>query len=75
MIAKFLIGLAAFGLVATPVAAQDAAANFDRSAAPVANSEELSGESGLLAVFAVIAIIAGVFLITGGDNEDRPTSP
>ena len=74
MFAKILTSVAALSLVATPVAAQEAAA--ERQAAIIEQSEALEGQSGgLLALFAVVAIILGVAILTADDEDDEPASP
>ena len=65
--------LAATSLVATPVAAQAAAADVARTASPVEDSEHLQG-GWLVPGLAIIAILLGVLAITSGD-DDLPTSP
>lgn len=76
MFGKVLTSLAAISLVATPVAAQEA--EIERSAAVIGEAEGIAGENGgLLAMFAVIAIIVGVAIVvsTDDDLEEAPTSP
>lgn len=65
-----LAALAATSLVATPVAAQAAAA---RTASPVEDSENLRG-GWLVPAIAIIAVLLGILAITSG-GDDLPTSP
>lgn len=69
---KRLIALtsAAVAMVATPMVANAAVAQ--RSAAPVEGEQELGG-SILIAVLAVAAVVAGIIIISDGDDE--ATSP
>lgn len=74
MTGRILASVAALSLAAAPVAAQDIAADAARDAAPVANSEKMTGENGLFALLGVIGVIVAVFLITEG-TDPAPTSP
>ncbi len=70
MTGRILASVAALSLAAAPVAAQDIA----RDAAPISNSEEMAGETGLFALIGVVGAIIAVFLITDG-TDPLPTSP
>lgn len=74
MIGRSLATLAAFGLVVAPAAAQDMAAADARTAAPLAQGEDLTAGPGLLGLFAVLGAIA-TFVILASDDDDAPASP
>ncbi|KLE33797.1 hypothetical protein [Aurantiacibacter luteus] len=79
MMKKTMTALAAASaLVATPVLAQ----SVDATRAPAQveqNAEQMRGGNGggvLIGLLALAAIIAGIIIAVGGDdNEDLPTSP
>ena len=72
-IAKTLFAsAAAFGLVATPIAAQAAPA---RAASPVSQDEKLAGSGAILYVALAAAAIALIILVASDDSNKLPASP
>jgi len=74
----FTTAAAAIALTATPVLAQEA--SIDRMPAPVdAQGEQLGDEDRgpglLLAILAVAAIAAGIYIALDDDEDTLPTSP
>ena len=68
---KTTMAVAAAALVAAPVAAQSAT-DF-RVAAPVADANELGGETEIAPAFIIIALAAlgaGILILTDDDDED-----
>ena len=74
MIKKTLAAVLAASLVGTPVLAQAAAVQADRSSSPVAEGENIQG-GWLIPALAIIAVLLGIWAITSGDDGDLPTSP
>ncbi|WP_237437488.1 hypothetical protein [Alteraurantiacibacter aestuarii] len=73
MTKKIVVALAATSLLATPVLAQSV--NALRAPAPVQDSEEVEGGSGIiLVILAAAAVIAGIIIAADG-SENLPTSP
>ena len=76
---KAAVSLAATSMIAAPVvasAAPAAAASFDNVGAvsTVEGQSELEGSSWIIALLALAAIIGGI-VIAAGNNDDKPTSP
>lgn len=67
---KWIVALAAVSLAATP-----AAAEASRAAAPVDETESLTGGATVAWVFAAIMAIGAILIITDDDDNDLPTSP
>lgn len=56
--------------------AANAAPVFDRDATPVEQAENLEGLNLLLVLFGIAAVIGGIILIEGDEDDDTlPTSP
>lgn len=76
-IRNLLAATAALSMAATPVLA-NAAPVAARAAAPVSGESnfagEQSGESIILAILAIAAIIAAIVVAAGSGNGDRPIS-
>jgi hypothetical protein len=68
---KILAAAAAVSLTAAPVAAQAAKVEGARSSEAI-EGEEVGG-SFLIPLLAIIAVVAAIVLVSGGDDE--PTSP
>lgn len=64
---KFVLGLAAIGLVASPLAAQA----VSRQAAPVEDANGLAGQGSLFFLLGIAVVAAAVVLLP----EDSPASP
>lgn len=62
-------GIAAAGLVAAPMSAM--AATPARASAPATDESELHGGGALLAILALIAIITGIVIAAGGDDNNQ----
>lgn len=67
---SIVMGAAAAGLVATPIAVSANAA--ERSAAPVKGEQDLVGSGLIIAAVAAAAVIAGIIIIA--DDDDDPVS-
>ncbi len=85
-ISRLLSGLGAVAMAVAPVAAQagtrasDAGAltvqpvkmsTVSRTAKPAGMKSEAGGSATILAVVAAIAVILGILVATGGDDDDR----
>jgi hypothetical protein len=75
MVAKYLMALAATALIAAPVAAAPLnAANLSvaksvRSGSALANKNELAGGGFIVAILAVVAIGAGIYIVADSDDD------
>lgn len=69
---KVLAAFGAIGLVATPLVAQAAQTDVQRTASPIDDSEELVG-TGVLVLVGFLAALAAIVIIVS--DEDEPASP
>ena len=70
-----LAAVVAASLVGTPVVAQAAVAQADRTGSPVAEGENIQG-GWFIPALAIIAVILGILVIVdSGSDDDLPTSP
>lgn len=76
MIRKYLAAVAATALVAAPVAAAPAnsaaslsVAKSVRTGSASANKNELAGGGVIIALFAVIAVGLGIYVVADSDDE------
>jgi hypothetical protein len=68
---KWIAALAAVSLAAAPAAAQ-----ANRTAAPVEDTDSLAGGATVAWAMAVIMVIGAILIITDdGDGSDLPSSP
>ena len=73
---KFLAASAALSLAASPVVAQAAAEPLpSRAGSEMSEAENLGGGGFLVPLLAALAVILGILALTGGDDDDLPTSP
>lgn len=76
-IRNMLAATAALSMAATPVLA-NAAPAIERAAAPVDGANQLGAEAGgesiLLAILAIAAIITAIVIASGSGNDDNPIS-
>lgn len=71
MLRKLAGSFAALALVATPLAAEQAAVETSRDAAPVAGESALVGQSTLYFVLGIAAVIAAIVFLS---EDDDPVS-
>ncbi|WP_374409134.1 hypothetical protein [Pelagerythrobacter sp.] len=73
---NLLAATAAISMAAAPAIAQSAS-SAERAVAPISSESELGGDSDgsgvILAILAVAAIVAGIVIAVGGD-DDEPVS-
>ena len=69
---KWIAALAAASLATAPVTAQAALAS--RSAAPVADTESLTGGLTIAWIFAAVMVVGAILILTD-DDDDVPVSP
>lgn len=67
---KWIAALAAVSLATAPAAAQ-----ASRTAAPVGDTESLTGGATIAWVMAALMVIGAILIITDDDESDLPTSP
>lgn len=68
--------MAALSLTSAPVFAQAASPVASQARAGVSLQEENQlGGGFIIPLLALAAVIAGILVVVGGDDEDRPTSP
>ena len=67
---KLIAALAAVSLAAAPAAAQ-----ASRTAAPVGETEALTGGATIAWIIAALMVVGAILIITDDDDSDLPTSP
>ena len=67
---KWIAALAAVSLAAAPAAAQ-----ASRTAAPVGETETLTGGATIAWIIAALMVVGAILIITDDDDSDLPTSP
>jgi hypothetical protein len=74
---NLLAATAALSMAASPAIAQSAP-SVDRAAAPVAGESEMGGDADgtgiILAILAVAAVVAGIVIAVGDDEDGDPIS-
>jgi hypothetical protein len=67
---KWIAALAAVSFAAAPAAAQ-----ANRTAAPVEDTETLAGGATIAWIMAAIMVVGAILIITDDDGNDAPSSP
>lgn len=62
-------------LVAVSLAAAPAAAQTTRTAAPVGDTESLTGGATIAWIIAALMVAGAILIITDDDDSDLPSSP
>ncbi len=70
MLRKLALAGAGMALVATPLAAEQVAAELSRDTAPIAGESELAGQSTIFYVLGIAAVVAAVILLAEDDDDD-----